>query len=178
MRIFNISGPVTEPPIEGVKKNFTYVGRVYFAVLDGPVPDGVEEVAWEEDRAKRDEIISVLRKGRRVAALDPVEEQVYDTLRAPTATEQEETFVDGVREQVGVRITAIASLSTQINMSAAAAGGLFDEAQMAAYQAGLAWVAATREKGKEIIRKNVEDYDNDEHWPVPPENAVALAELF
>jgi hypothetical protein len=148
-----------------------YIGDGYVAFIDAvdvDVLSGVEPIA--DDADLRAALAAEMAAHTPPAEMEGNELATYDELT--------DVFPTRVNQEVSARITAHASLSTQINMSAMAAGGLFDADQMAAYQAGLAWVAEVRAKGKDLTRKAVADYDDDAHWPVAPENAVALAELF
>ncbi|MCB1423176.1 MAG: hypothetical protein KDJ69_12070 [Nitratireductor sp.] len=85
---------------------------------------------------------------------------------------------DAIRQEVSDRIYAHASAATQMNMAAAAAAGLLNADQMAAFQAGLAWVAAMRAKGAELAAAGAVDFADDSHWPEPSPEAVALAAAF
>lgn len=84
-------------------------------------------------------------------------------------------LVEGVRTQVAQRIEAHASKATQINMAAAAAGDLFTGSERLAFKAGLAWIAAVRAKGAELIENNDQTFNEDRHWPKPSVEALELA---
>jgi hypothetical protein len=75
------------------------------------------------------------------------------------------------------RILAVASESTQMNLASAAAAGLLDEADLAAYRAGLGWVAAMRATWAPLAEAGADPAD-DAAWPACPPEAAALAARF
>lgn len=180
MKIFKKTGKVVEPVIDGAEKDFAYIGNEYIAFMGG-VPDGNEaliEIDYAQSRIVRDDILSAMTSSKKVGSFTRAERAVYDQLKAPTSQELQDHIVSGVRLHVAERILSHASQGTQMNMAAAAAAGILDDDQLAAFREGLQWVAAVRLKGKELIQNGVADYENDEHWPEPSEAATALAALF
>lgn len=75
------------------------------------------------------------------------------------------------------RIVAVADETAQMNMSAACAAGLLSAEQLAAYQAGLAWVAAMRAAWSTIVT-NALDPADDANWPAVPAGVAELADAF
>lgn len=175
MKVYELSAPlVNEPKITGPERTFLYAGN-FFVMLDGSINDpSATEVDWHTDDEVKQELVKYLSK----ANLDEVEKQAYDLVTAPTATELHSAHIAGVRSEVARRILAHASQGTQMNMAAAAAAGMFGEAELKAFQAGLQWVGLVRQKGQELVINGVSDYTSDEHWPVAPEAAAELAKRF
>ncbi|WP_150522773.1 hypothetical protein [Roseibium sediminis] len=87
-------------------------------------------------------------------------------------------FVEAVKLQIAQRITSVASASTQMNLTAAHSAGLLTPEQQAAYLAGLGWIAATRQRGKELVAAHDPDFAEDEKWPLLPDGVAELAALF
>ena len=175
MKVYKLSAPlVNEPAITGLERTFLYTGS-FFIMLDGSIDDpSATEVDWCTNDEVKQELVQCLSKSN----LDDVEKQAFDLITAPTAAELQSEHQAGVRTEVARRILAQASYSTQMNMAAAAAAGVLDGDQLAAFREGLQWVDSMRQKGKELILNGDADYQNDEHWPEPTEAASALAATF
>lgn len=82
------------------------------------------------------------------------------------------------RAECSRRIFAVASETTQMNMTGAAAAGLFSEAQTAAYAASVQWVGAMRAAWPVIAADAEADIADDAEWPECPAAVVALAAAF
>ena len=75
------------------------------------------------------------------------------------------------------RIVAVASVSDQMNLSAAAAAGFMTPEQMTAYQAGVLWINDCRNTWRRLAAEGG-DINADENWPVPADEIKALADAF
>ena len=72
------------------------------------------------------------------------------------------------------RIYKVASEHRQMNMSALAGAGLFDNTQLSAFQSGLAWIKSMREASDNMILNGDVDFTLDSKWPEPPASAIDL----
>lgn len=77
------------------------------------------------------------------------------------------------RAECARRIAALAPPSTQINLAAAAAGGLLTEDEAAAHRAALVWIAAMRATWPRLAEAGLDPAD-PRHWPAPPDGLAAL----
>ena len=104
----------------------------------------------------------------------------------PTEDERQQALIEsvkqdiakGIREEVARRILSCASTATQMNLAAAAAGGMLSEDQMTAYRAGLAWIAQIRATGASLVAAGDPDFADDAKWPTIPTSAAELAAQF
>ena len=108
----------------------------------------------------------------------PTDKQIRAKEAEIAAAKEREAMLAGIRSEVGRRINAHASLPTQLNLSAAAGGGILNEEQMAAYKAGLVWIDQIRQTGKALLEAADPNYLDDDKWPEVPEAAAKLAALF
>jgi hypothetical protein len=76
------------------------------------------------------------------------------------------------------RILAVISSNAQMNLAAAAAGGILTKPQMTAFRAGVAWIGAMRNTAATLADAGDEDFPQDDKWPDVPEEAIALAQLY
>ena len=83
-----------------------------------------------------------------------------------------------IQGEVRRRILAQASSNTQINMSAAAAGGVLSDADMSAFQSALSWVSEMRSRGVELHAAGDVTFADDSHWPTLSVEATALIAAF
>lgn len=83
-----------------------------------------------------------------------------------------------IKGEVSRRILLYASLSTQMNLTAAAAAELLTPAQKSAYRSGLQWIADMRRTGQELTAKRIADFEADKHWPIISPQAVELAQAY
>lgn len=86
--------------------------------------------------------------------------------------------VDAVFSECARRIYAVVSDNAQKNMAANAAAGNLSEADMASFKNGLAWIGAMQASCRSMIAAGDATYAEDQHWPVVPADAAALAERF
>lgn len=96
-----------------------------------------------------------------------------DALNPPTVS-----LTDAIKSECERRIYAIADSNTQMNMVAAAATHLLDEAGTAALTLAVQWVGAMRAAASGLIAAADQTYANDAHWPPCPADVVALANTF
>lgn len=83
-----------------------------------------------------------------------------------------------IKAECAKRIFAVADSITQSNLTAAAAAGAFDEADLATYRAALGWVDAMRAKCREMIAGVDTAFTRDSKWPAVPAGVVDLANRF
>jgi hypothetical protein len=83
-----------------------------------------------------------------------------------------------IKAECARRIYAIASDNAQKNMMANAIAGNFDEDDVTAWQAGVAWIATMQTVCRELIAAGDATYAQDGHWPLCPESAAALAARY
>lgn len=76
------------------------------------------------------------------------------------------------------RIYAVVDQIAQVNLAAAAAGGVLTSKQMTDYRAGLIWIASMRAACGTLIARNDLTFVEDEHWPEPAATIVTLATAF
>lgn len=98
------------------------------------------------------------------------------TVEARAATAQAGNILAG-RAECARRIVAVARETTQLNLAAAAAAGLLDEADFATYRQGLIWIAEMRATWRPLAESGA-DLSDDALWPVPPAPVVALARKY
>lgn len=87
------------------------------------------------------------------------------------------TRMDTARTECARRIGAVVNQTAQMNLAAAAAGGLLPAADAATYRAGLAWIAAMRGTWRGLVEGG-QDVGDDRHWPAPPPPVVDLGRRF
>ncbi|EFO33890.1 conserved hypothetical protein [Roseibium sp. TrichSKD4] len=184
MKLFEISegATIVEPPMTNSVLAVVYLGQKYLALLVGSkMPKGtkgLKEVNWQEDTEVRAAAVADMKSSGNPDEFDGERRNVYEKLTAPTEAEQQAALIAGIRAEVGRRILEHASQSTQMNLSAAAGGGILSEEQMAAYRAGLMWIAQVRQTGKALVEAVDPDFANDEKWPKVPEATAELAAQF
>jgi hypothetical protein len=76
------------------------------------------------------------------------------------------------------RIFAVASSSTQANLSANFLAGNLSAEQVAAYKNGVAWIGSMQAACRAMIAAGDVAYAQDAKWPAPPADGVALAAQF
>jgi microcystin-dependent protein len=86
--------------------------------------------------------------------------------------------VEAARAECRRRILAVAAEHTQMNMTGAAAAGLFTAEQQAAYAQAVGWIAAMRGAWPLIAADPEADIADDAEWPACPAEVVALAAAF
>lgn len=106
---------------------------------------------------------------------DPSEQGLSAT---PPAPEPPSPTVENIKAECSRRIFAIANSNAQMNMASFAAAGVFNASQMAAYTAGLQWIAAMRAKCAVLIVNSDPAFAEDSSWPACPAAAAALAAQF
>lgn len=84
---------------------------------------------------------------------------------------------EAARAACARRIGAVVNQTAQMNLAAAAAGGLLAAADAATYRAGLAWIAAMRAAWRGLADSG-RDPDDDGNWPAPPAAVVDLGRRF
>lgn len=87
------------------------------------------------------------------------------------------TRAEAARAECARRIVALAPPSTQINLAAAAAGGLLSKEEAAAYRAALVWIGAMRGTWAGLAEAGLDPAD-PRHWPAPPEGLAALVQRY
>lgn len=97
------------------------------------------------------------------------------TWRVKTLAEQ---LLPLVKEETRRRIFAVASQTTQANLTAARAAGLLSGSDVTDYAAGVDWINAMRAKCAELVAAGDTNYTDDAKWPVVPASVVALAARF
>ncbi len=184
MKLFEIQpgAKIIEPPITGRELPVVYLGQKYLALLTGEeMPEGTEglvEVDWQADPDICEDAAAQLAADAGINNMEGSSLSVYNTLTAPSADEQQEAFIAGVREEVARRILAQASLETQINLVSAATTDMLTEEQMTAYRAGLAWITQVRATGATLVANDDQNYADDANWPDIPADAAELAARF
>ena len=194
MRLFQKNeGPVTWPGAQHDGKDRVYdaENRVYLggdpywlvAVLSGPVPEGMIELDWEDDRAMRDNVIARLCEHKRLRRMYHTKRKVYDILCGPTPTEAPIWFAENVKAKARALLDAIADSTARVNMSEAFSLSLMTDAQEAAYLAWVKWAFAIQQRAHEIIAgmqdyADEAQYADDAQWPEAPAEAIALAKEF
>lgn len=83
-----------------------------------------------------------------------------------------------VKAECQRRIYAVVDQVAQVNLAAAAAGGVLTAEQMTVYRAGLAWIAAMRAACGTLIAASDQAFAEDRHWPTPEASIVTLADAF
>ena len=95
--------------------------------------------------------------------------------------------VDDIKAEASRRIFSVASANTQMNMTGAAtriaainpsARTTAEAAEIADYNASLAWVAAMRANVLILAADPTIDYTDDANWPVAPPEVLALAARY
>lgn len=76
------------------------------------------------------------------------------------------------------RIYAVVDQIAQVNLAAAAAGGVLTSDQMTVYRAGLAWIASMRAVCGQLVTNKDEAFKDDRPWPDPDPTIIALADQF
>lgn len=84
---------------------------------------------------------------------------------------------DAARAECARRIGAVVNQTAQMNLAAAAAGGLLAPADAATYRAGLAWIAAMRAVWRGVADTG-RDPAEDANWPAPPAAVIDLGRRF
>lgn len=97
------------------------------------------------------------------------------TWRVQTLAEQLQPLV---KEETRQRIYAVASQTTQTNLTAARAAGRLSGSDVTAYTAGLDWIDAMRAKCAELVAAGDTNYTDDAKWPACPASVIALAARF
>lgn len=81
------------------------------------------------------------------------------------------------REECRRRILAVVPETAQVNLTAAAVADLLPAADLAAFKAGLGWIAAMRAAWGPLAAGSADLYA-DASWPAVPEGVAALAARF
>lgn len=76
------------------------------------------------------------------------------------------------------RIYAVVDRIAQVNLAAAAAGGVLTTQQMTLYRSGLAWIASMRSVCATLIAASDRTFAEDRHWPEPSAEIITLANEF
>ena len=92
---------------------------------------------------------------------------------------------DEARAECARRIAAVASLTAQLNLSAyvgvlatKATKTSAEQADLAAFAQGVAWIAAMRAKWKQLEAMAAPDWRDDAQWPACPQAVIDLAARF
>lgn len=85
--------------------------------------------------------------------------------------------MEAARAECARRIVAVVNPTAQINLAAAAAGGLLSAADTVSYRAGLAWIGAMRAAWR-AVAMSLRDPGADAHWPAPPTAVIDLGQRF
>ena len=99
------------------------------------------------------------------------------TPKPPTAIPTE-LLPRTIKAECKRRIVAIVDPEAQINLAAAAAGGLLSTDQMTVYRAGLVWIASTRTVCGTLITNTDQTFASNSHWPIPDQSIVDLGAEF
>jgi len=89
-----------------------------------------------------------------------------------------ETLTPRIKAECRRRIFDEVNETAQINLAAAAGGGLLDADDLTAYRSGLVWIADMRERCQTLIVAANPNYRDDGEWPAIPTDAAALASRF
>ena len=92
---------------------------------------------------------------------------------------------DEARAECARRIAAVASLTAQLNLSAyvgvlatKATKTSAEQADLAAFAQGVAWIAAMRARWKQLEATAEPDWRDDAQWPACPQAVIDLAARF
>jgi hypothetical protein len=88
-----------------------------------------------------------------------------------------ELRLEAGRAECARRILAVARETTQMNLSAAAAAGFLNEADLGAYRQGLIWIAKMRAEWRVLVEAGA-DLSDDRHWPEAPAAVRDLARRY
>jgi len=83
-----------------------------------------------------------------------------------------------VKAECTRRIYEVVNPIAQINLAAAAGGGVLTAGQMTIYQSGLAWIKQSRDNCIVLEADENLDIMDDNNWPTPTVEMIALAEEF
>ena len=89
-----------------------------------------------------------------------------------------QALTTAIKAECQRRIYAVVDQIAQVNLAAAAAGGVFSDPQMTVYRAGLAWIASMRAVCGQLVTNNDEAFKEDRHWPDPGPTIIALANQY
>lgn len=85
--------------------------------------------------------------------------------------------LEAARAECGRRIGLVVNQTAQMNLAAAAAGGILPAADAATYRLGLGWIAAMRTAWRPIAQAG-QDPQEDRHWPAAPEAVIEMGRRF
>lgn len=104
-----------------------------------------------------------------------------DLTQLITAEKKAETALaarlEAGRAECARRITAVVNATSQINLAAAAAGGLLSAEDAAVYRQGLIWIATMRAAWRPLAEAG-RDLSDDKNWPAPSTAIRDLARRF
>lgn len=86
--------------------------------------------------------------------------------------------VKSVKAECGRRILDIASHSSQVNMTAAAAAGSLSKTQSATWAAFIGWVDDMRAACSGLADNLDSEFDADNEWPTAPKGVAHLAAKY
>lgn len=89
-----------------------------------------------------------------------------------------EALAGAIKAECQRRIYSVVDQIAQVNLAAAAAGGVFAPEQMTVYRVGLAWIASMRAACGQLVVNKDETFEEDRHWPDPGPTIIALADQF
>ncbi len=75
------------------------------------------------------------------------------------------------------RIVLVADEASQLNLAAAAGGGILTEEQGAIFLSSLAWIKSMRDTWRALAASGA-DLDDDSNWPAPPAGVDLLVSAF
>lgn len=107
---------------------------------------------------------------------DMVSDGVFERVPTPPLSGAELNVA--IKMECQRRIYAVVDQIAQVNLAAAAAGGVLTAERMGVYRAGLAWIASMRAKCGDLIAASDQTFTEDSHWPAPAASIVALADAF
>lgn len=98
----------------------------------------------------------------------------------PPPTEQQITDrrLEQAKAECRNRIFAVADEIAQVNLAAAAAGGLLTPEQMTVYRSGLVWIHQMRANCAALAGDHGSDIPSDASWPDIPAGVAKLAAAF
>lgn len=89
-----------------------------------------------------------------------------------------ESLKSDVKAECQRRIYAVVDQVAQVNLAAAAAGGVLTTDQKDAYRSSLTWIASMRARCGELIATREQTFAVDRHWPATPAEVIAIAKAF